>query len=429
MGKNVAFLFHMYQPPWQDEYVLERIVDECYSWFTAWLADQSDVHATVNINYSLTELLVKHGHTKVIENLGRGVERGLIELTSSAAYHALLPLIPEREIWRQIELNEKGNGSVFSGIWKPEGFFPPELAFSPALARILSELGYSWTINDAVAYQCHNGDTIPHHDIGILEGIPLFFRADWSNKFAMEYPKKGWGTDRFVTDMNGGISGWFQGREGYLILAFDMETIGHHLNGFYDLWQMEQLADHLRRNQIAPVTISALLGLFPERRGLPAHNEHAYCSSWSTPFEDVKQAPYPLWYHPQNPTHSRQWDLLNYAVGLVNSLEDEGIISPDHPVRGMLDRALNSCPFWWANIGRWSPDIIMEGAKNVYGVIEAAADTLENGYRPVVHAEANRLYQAVQLFVEGKPRPRPQGIVEARMRARQGFAPAFAGGD
>src|SRR3989338_5732175 len=104
-GKNVSFLFHMYQPPWQYPEVLN------------WIS-KNDFKVTLNINYSLVELLRKNNLEKIIENIGRGVENGNIELTGTSAYQAILPLIPETEARRQIKLNHEKNKQVFGDSYK-----------------------------------------------------------------------------------------------------------------------------------------------------------------------------------------------------------------------------------------------------------------------------------------------------------------------
>jgi predicted glycosyl hydrolase (DUF1957 family) len=65
----------------------------------------------------------------------------------------LLPLIPESEIERQIDLNYKGNSDVFRGVFNPKGFFPPEMAHSSDLSKIVRTKGYDWLITDGEIYE------------------------------------------------------------------------------------------------------------------------------------------------------------------------------------------------------------------------------------------------------------------------------------
>ena len=79
-------------------------------------------------------------------------DRGRIEFLESAKYHAFLPLLPESEIIRQIILNNKTNSKYFGSVYKPTGFFSPEMAYSDKVARIAKKLGYKWIIADELAF-------------------------------------------------------------------------------------------------------------------------------------------------------------------------------------------------------------------------------------------------------------------------------------
>ena len=189
-NKNVSFLLHMYQPPWQYKDMLETISNECYLWLTKWFSEQKGFKATINLNYSLTELLIDNGLNKIIDNIGAGLENGSIELTGTAAYHPILPLIPKDEIKRQIALNYKKHGEIFGNLWKPKGFFPPEMAVSPDLVRIVRSFGYEWMITEDIVNDMDR--RISDNSIVTVDDFSIFFRnSDWSNKFAMEYPNRG----------------------------------------------------------------------------------------------------------------------------------------------------------------------------------------------------------------------------------------------
>ncbi|MEK7097807.1 MAG: hypothetical protein AAB906_03090, partial [Patescibacteria group bacterium] len=93
-----------------------------------------------------------------MDNLGYGnlmgriralVEKGKIELTGSASYHPLLPLIPKNEAIDQIKENERILLEYFN--YKPRGFFSPEMAYSPKLSKLIKTLGYKWLILDEIS--------------------------------------------------------------------------------------------------------------------------------------------------------------------------------------------------------------------------------------------------------------------------------------
>nr|VFJ93148.1 MAG: hypothetical protein BECKH772A_GA0070896_100538 [Candidatus Kentron sp. H]VFJ94035.1 MAG: hypothetical protein BECKH772B_GA0070898_100548 [Candidatus Kentron sp. H]VFK00700.1 MAG: hypothetical protein BECKH772C_GA0070978_100518 [Candidatus Kentron sp. H] len=53
--KYVNFLFHIYQPPIQDHWIVAKIVEESYPPLTQAIRDFPDLPFTMNINLSLVE--------------------------------------------------------------------------------------------------------------------------------------------------------------------------------------------------------------------------------------------------------------------------------------------------------------------------------------------------------------------------------------
>ncbi len=354
--KDLAFLLHMYQPPWQFDDVLQKIHHECYSWLTKWLADSS-FKVTININYSLTEQLVNNGLEDVIDNIQRGVENGSIELTGSGAYHPILPLIPKSEARRQIELNHKKNKEVFGDLWNPKGFFPPEMAFSNDLVKIVKDVGYEWIITDALVYEAVNDSEIPNNFVASIYGLPVFFKSGLSNNFAFNLSKyRNANTENFVKWIHRQLPD-----ESYSILSFDIETIGHHCYFTEDSMNfLKGTMDYLRMEN---VTVSDILSDFPKRSELIREGNEKYTGSWSTKREDIlANNPFPLWNDPKNPLHKFQWQLINYAINLISKSDNEN-------ARNLLDKALNSCPLWWASEKYWNPGNILHGMNQLIEAI------------------------------------------------------------
>jgi hypothetical protein len=75
MARELGLLLHMYQPPWQTSSVLEKICDECYDWLTHWIS-KNDLKVSLNINYSLTKMLVDNKKYNIIDNIGVAAQRG-----------------------------------------------------------------------------------------------------------------------------------------------------------------------------------------------------------------------------------------------------------------------------------------------------------------------------------------------------------------
>lgn len=181
--KYVNFLFHIYQPPNQDFDILTRVVEQSYSPLLRQIEEFGDLRFTLNINFSLVELL-SSAFPNLLEKIGRLYERGNLELTATAAYHPILPLIPVSEVTRQLKINRDGNRRLLSHSFDPEGVFPPELAFSGHLVPLFRSLGYKWTVADDGLFR--TSPTAPTYDrVFSFEGFAVFLRSNlWANKFA-----------------------------------------------------------------------------------------------------------------------------------------------------------------------------------------------------------------------------------------------------
>ena len=158
-----SFLFHIYQPPIQIPPVVKQIVNESYRPIVNALRDHPEVKITLNINGTLTEQLNDFGYIDLIEGLSTLGSRGQIEFTGSGKFHPLLPLIPEPEIRRQIELNNETNKKFFGSAYNPRGFFPPEMAVSDEVVSVVREMGFEWIIMSGIA------NTLPEFPTNIIK--------------------------------------------------------------------------------------------------------------------------------------------------------------------------------------------------------------------------------------------------------------------
>ena len=132
-----ANFLHIYQPPTQKPYWINRITEESYRKIFRLLLENPDAKITMNISGVLLEFFDKYGHTDVIEMIKKLLLSGQLELTGSAKYHPLLPFLPEEEIIRQVKLNEETLRHYFGPQLKLQGFFPPEMGFSPELIKVI----------------------------------------------------------------------------------------------------------------------------------------------------------------------------------------------------------------------------------------------------------------------------------------------------
>jgi alpha-amylase/alpha-mannosidase (GH57 family) len=380
-----APLLHFYQPTNQTHWVLRKICEESYRPLVKLFHELPHAKVTVNINGALTELLDDHGMSDVIAGLRDLCEKGRLEFTGSAKYHAILPLIGQDEMLRQIVLNNQTNKQFFGDCYSPQGFFPPEMAYSHDVVKPILETGHKWVILSGVACPVDWPNNVVN---GILAGrqkLVAFFRDDiLSNKVSFR-----------DLDASGFLEQLRQLRGNhkdiYVITAMDAETFGHHIKNWEKLFlkevyeaiepieavsrgvkQLKRLVDAQKeifslsektdKLEIEVVTISQLLELFP-----PGQSLEPRPSSWSTTLGDIKDGnPYPLWNGKGNALHQLQWQHLKIAMDMtykaMKVATTEVVKLHADLARGLLDKALQSDQFWWASRRpMWDINLIHQG--------------------------------------------------------------------
>ena len=361
MTTFLAPLLHMYQPPTQEPNILKKIDKESYKPIFNLLEEFDDAKFCLNINGVLVDLLYECGLSDTMDLIKNLVAECKIEIVGTAKYHPILPLIPNKEVQYQIQLNEEINRREF-GRWERKGFFPPEMAISGSVAKHIHQLGYKWVIMSGIA--CPE-DWAYDKIYTSPNGLQLFFRDDiLSNKIAFKNinPRK------FVKD----LGKMYKNNMGdldnntYIINALDLETFGHHIKNYEKTFLKKVLELIHNDENIHIVFISELDQYFP----LSKKNIIPIESSWSTTFDDLQAGiPYPLWNHPENNIHKYYWKLmksLNNLMDLADSLDikkDWVVENYYNTARYFYNRGIYSCPTWWSNPqnGTWSPNLIYKG--------------------------------------------------------------------
>lgn len=358
--KYLSILIHIYQPPTQLGFVIDDIARECYEPLVDIFNSELDPRFTLNINYSLTELLVNRGHTDLIAGIRSAADRGTLEFVDSGAYHPIFPLIPPDEVRRQLRLNREGNAAVFGDSYAPRGVFPPEMCFSGHVAGLFKELGYQWCITDDLPYSFHNG-TPPYNFIPKVGGVGVFLRSNsWSNDISFH----SWKGRDFLRTAKERMQNWFGDQDGYLVIAMDGETFGHH-HKYYEEKFLRSLLHGLREDgEVKLLTLSELFSRFPMRE------QFVPPSTWSASVQDLNEDdPYPLWHSRFNPIHHNQWLLTNHVLGVAN----RAIAAGDLGSRTLLDKALYSCQYWWASAWNFDSSQVFRGAYLLLDTLERAS--------------------------------------------------------
>jgi hypothetical protein len=401
-----APILHFYQPPTQFPAVLKRVCQESYRPLIDLLGEFTQARATVNINGALTEMLLDSGHEDVIEGLRRLAEAGRIELLASAMYHPILPLLPECEIRRQIALNHVTNHRAFGDAYRPSGFFTPELAYGLPLVKPVADTGHRWILAAGVACSTAWPMNVIHR-IAEEPRLAVVFRDDIiSNRISFQ-SIDGFG---FIDHLRS--LGRTEGAR-YVVTAMDAETFGHHIREWERLFlahvyahldsesapeeptTIEQRVDLAQQHRavlastaeglgsnLRVVTVSDLLERFP--CGAPVTPK---ASSWSTSGDDLARGvPYPLWNEPGNEIHELLWRHLRLCMDLVDAAGDASVRTDAKRhadiARGLLDRALHSCQFWWASRRpMWDINMIERGLAEQRAVVLNAVKAIR-GTKP-----------------------------------------------
>jgi alpha-amylase/alpha-mannosidase (GH57 family) len=351
-----APLLHFYQPPTQSHNVLAKICEESYRPLLKVFKEHPESRVTVNMCGVLTEMLSNHGHRDIVTGLRELCECGQVEFVESAKFHPILPLIPAKEVKRQIELNRLTNLSFFKNSYKPKGFFLPEMCYSDETASIVRDMGYEWAIVSGIA--CREKwpmDYVPTFKLR-PGAMKIFFRDDiisnmisFRNVDAMGFASR--------------IKELAKGKEdAYIVTAMDAETFGHHIPDWEKIFLAKLYEIIKGSNEIGALNISNLIEKFPAMKTRPPKP-----SSWSTTNEEIMAGNYyPLWNTPHNTVHRLQWEHMNVCLDIFQEAEDKN--DGDKPMlffktaREMLDMALHSCQFWWANKGKmWNENLINKG--------------------------------------------------------------------
>ncbi|MDP3964434.1 MAG: hypothetical protein Q8Q20_02090 [bacterium] len=391
-------LFHIYQPPGWSQAVIRKVTHEAYRPLFRELVKDPSLRVTLNMCASLTEQLAKQGQKDVLRNICVCAERGQIEFTGSAAYHPILALLPQKEVRRQIKLNEDINKKYFGEAYAPSGFFIPEMCYSASVAKIVAQMGYDWLILDEIAHSGVIGRT--KFDVGYRHAdIPvhiIFRNRVISDLFFMTELRSPRAFHKRVKEDSRSLPG--------LITAFDGENLGHHNPTLLQTW--------LRLARSSQYTLSTLTDYLATRRRWTSVRPIA--SSWASREDELREGiPYSLWQYPGNPLHAALWQLTRLA------LADTDIA---HRERSRLDRTLASDQYWWASaMPWWSREILLTSAHRLVRLIERSS-------RKATHRDkATKLYASFEVMVEEWQKSGRADAIRERYLAAEPFTRLFGG--
>jgi len=353
-----ANFLHFYQPAEQQPDVLETIVVQSYRPLIEGIKKSKRVRLTVNINGTLLELFDTYGYKDIIDDLRTLGEEGRIEFTSSIKYHALAPFLNEDEIVRQIKMDNETNTFFLGGSYQPQGFFPPEMAYSEELPAVISSLGFKWIILDEIAYDGYVGH-VDYKKIYKVAGsnMLVFFRERRLSNLIMSAVVRSRESllEAMKDDMRSGR---------YVLTAMDGETFGHHRPGLEKM-----LFDVFAAPEFELIKISDISGYYTEAKEiLPVK------STWASSRKEIEEnTQFLSWSDPENIIHQWQWKFTDLVLKEVSAMNKNH--SRHALVRKKMDLALSSDHFWWASAKPWwSLEMIEVGAYRLLDTIRHTPD-------------------------------------------------------
>ncbi len=352
---------------------MEAIVSQSYKPIIEGIGKNKHIRITLNINGALLELFDKYKYHYLINILREAGNEGRVEFTSSSKFHSFLPFLKEREIVRQIKINDETNKFFLGNAYRPNGFFPPEMGYKEELAQIVQDLGFKWIILDEIALGGEPG-RVDYKKIYKIKGADLlvFFRERRLSNLIMSavVRSKETLTEALRNDLRSGR---------YLVTAMDAETFGHHRPGLEKM-----LFDIFTAPEFELLQISDIPKYYP------ATEEAALVdSTWASSSQDIKAgAQFLSWNDPENIIHKFQHNLLGLA------LEEFYKINRAFPtydiLRKKMDRALSSDHFWWASAKPWWS----------LEMIEIGAWTLLDALRSLPEISGEKINEAQNLYTK-----------------------------
>lgn len=340
---NIAFHLHAYQPPTQLKNVLETIIQESYGPVIKFFEDNPDTFFSLDVARSLGERMPQ----ELLERIKILYQQKRIGLVNTTGYHYILPLVPKHIVRRQINLNEKFYKTNF-GEDAVGGIFPPELAFSPELSGYFKEMGYEWFLADdyPFVYSRLNLDELHRAPFNWVPmtygGCGVLLRSRfWSERIARNQCGPG---NVFLEELLSGLKQWQNnlhvGGDGYVILAMDFETFGHHwkdsiknfLEPFFDSIQSAP-------TECKVVPLDYIFNHF-FKMGVAVPG-----GSWATEKKDIDEGVlFPLWSHPANRFHQLWNEFMKISF-------EASLGVPSLPLQRFIDRAFYSCSPWQYSMG------------------------------------------------------------------------------
>lgn len=362
---------HLYQPTNSSSYRIKEAVEKSYLRLTALLESHKDLKFTANISACLLERLQEDAYSDLLKRWRQLISEGRLELVGSAAYHAFLPFTPETEVIYQIKKQEKLAQDILGVDLSGGGFFLPEMAYTPELARLIKEQGYSWLILDEAVLP--KGQSY----------LPVLIDGNSDLRVVLRNRKL---SNSYLPDIINQKGAKNELPE-LIITATDAELYGlRHEDPTGELEKMLQFSN------LETKTISEFLKQQEIRDRIVLR-----AASWETDWIRDGKEPFIIWHDSSNKIQMDLWRLADLAIKVGQKFPQDANYEW---YRWHLDRGLASCMFWWAsardffhNFGpvAWSPDEVEAGLNDLMKAVRSLTSPETKSYKLKTEKIANRI--------------------------------------
>lgn len=306
-------------------------VAEALGRFLDVMEEALSLNATCAFSAAALLCFERHGQRALLDRAGALALERRLELVATAAHGALLPLLPPREIERQLLLNDEANRRWFGDTYRPETIWSPFLATAPLLAEVASELGFTSMLVDEAATRCWPG-MWPGDRVDALAAIPGFFALPCSRAGGEAFDRahlNDW------DDLQAFVPPQDRLARSYLITAVDLTAESRTPEALLLLRNTRtlRLAD-----LFSDLPLDQTIDLMP-------------CSSLSTPEELGQELPFATWFRPGDSGQTAKWGVLRKLVDLMDQIHEAGLgATPEATVlREALDISWRES--WWRTPG------------------------------------------------------------------------------
>lgn len=332
----------------------------------------------------VVQKLLRWGEERALQLLAERASAGQVAFLSTAAWGAFLPLVPEREAQRQLDLSDAiGREALGDWVYRPEGLFPPQLGYSRSVADLAAKRGLSRVLADALALS--GGGRLPRDRHFTLRGRPGFhvFFADRALSLALER-----GRLSGPEDLHRAIA---PHRSGYAVLRVPARTLS------VGAPPLRLLAAFSPRSGAAPAGLREILALFPEVEEV----EPIACALGTDPGELASGVQFAKWSAPGNELHALLWRLAQLASEETERLAG---VPEGGPMRARLDESLD-CASWRFASGKPELDLarVARGAASLLGAIRVGGARV----RPELLARAEEVAARLAWLCEVRPAASP----------------------